>query len=145
MIRACVLLLVIGGAVVLAPGSAAGQGQEVGGVAGDVMIPPPRELATSTPVASGLGMGRGTSGLETLAAYRAAVENVVAQVRSGTMRESEAREQVGEVIVSLLMKAGVVSFGGGGPRPRQANVGSAPLLWLLEVGTPSFAPNPPGT
>lgn len=106
-IRACVLLLVIGGAVLVAPGGMAGQE-----VAGDVMIPPPRELATSTPAASGLGTGSGTAGLETMAAYRTAVENVVAQVRSGTVSESQAREQLGDVIVSLLIKAGVVSFGG---------------------------------
>ena len=47
-----------------------------------------------------------------MAAYRTAVENVVAQVRSGTVSESQAREQLGDVIVSLLIKAGVVSFGG---------------------------------
>ena len=118
MIRAFVLLLVIGGAVIAAPGGVVGQE-----VAGDVMIPPPRELATSTSAASGLGMGRGTSGLETMAAYRTAVENVVAQVRSGTMSESEAREQVGDVIVSLLIKAGVMSFRGGGALGEASSVG----------------------
>ena len=65
-IRACALLLAVGGAMVVAPGGVAGQGQEIGGVAGDVMIPPPRELATSTRAASGLGPGEATAGRKTL-------------------------------------------------------------------------------
>lgn len=106
--RAWVLLLAVGAAMLVAPDGAVGQE-----VAGDVMIPPPRELATSTPAAGGLGAGVATLGVETMAAYRAAFEDVVAQVRSGAMSERETRAQLGDFTVSLLMKAGVVSFGNG--------------------------------
>ena len=124
-IRACALLLAVGGALVVTPGGVAGQGQEVGGVAGDVMIPPPRELATSTPAASGLGPGGATAGLMTMAAYRAAVENVVAQVRARVMTEREARTQLGDFTVSLLVRAGVVSFGDGGEQVEASRAGPA--------------------
>ena len=102
-IRVCALILVVGGGLLAGAGAVAGQE-----VAGDVMIPPPRELATSTRAASGLGPGDGTVGVESMAAYRSALEDVVAQVRSGSMSEAQAREQLGDFTVSLLVKAEVV-------------------------------------
>ena len=108
MLKACTLIPVVAGAFLITSGRVAGQE-----VAGDVMIPPPRELAVSTSAASGLRPGQGTAGVETMAAYRAAVERVVSQVQSGSMSEAEAREQLGDFTVSLLIKAGVVSFGDG--------------------------------
>ena len=93
----------IGGVTVLLPGRIAGQE-----VAGDVMIPPPRVLVTSTGPASGLGRGEATDGIVAMDEYRAAIEGVVARARAGTMGEGEAREQLGDVMVSLLVKAGVL-------------------------------------
>ncbi len=95
----------IAGALVL-PGRAAGQE-----VAGDVMIPPPREMVTSTVAASGLGGGDATVDVSTMDAHRAAIQGVLTQVRAGTMGESEAREQLGDFVVSLLIRSGVLSFG----------------------------------
>lgn len=103
--RSCAAALLIGGALVLLPGQVAGQE-----VAGDVMIPPPREMVSSTAAASGLGTGDATAGAETMAEYRAALESVVEQVRAGTMGEGDTRKQLGDVVVSLLVRAGVLTF-----------------------------------
>ena len=78
------------------------------------MMPPPREMVSGMPKASGLGPGDATLGVRTMAAYRTPLESVVAEVRAGTMGESDARIELGDVLVSLLVKGGVLVFEGRG-------------------------------
>ncbi len=106
----------------------------------DVKIPPPREVVISAPGVTGLLGGQNGTGIVLSQAFQA----TVVQSNSGTMTEVQARGQMGDFMVSLLMKAGVITFGSvGAPRAvsdpgaptgaRPAWLGSAPL-------TPSVAP-----
>ena len=106
----------------------------------DVKIPPPREVVISSPGVTGL-LG-GQNGTDVVLGQ--ALQAAVAQSNAGTMTEIRARGQMGDFMVSLLMKAGVITFGSvGAPRAasdpgapagaRPAWRGSAPL-------TPSVAP-----
>ena len=95
--------------VILGPTSLAGQ--EVGG---DVMMPPPRELGSSAGVSR--GPEEGATDPETMVEFRAAIATVLAGVRTGTMSEREARDRLGDVIVSLLVKRRALVFNGRGPR-----------------------------
>lgn len=106
----------------------------------DVKIPPPREVVISAPGVTGLLGGQNGTGLVSGQAFQAAV----AQSNAGTITEIQARGQMGDFMISLLMKAGVITFSSvGAPRAnsdtdapagaRPAWLGSAPL-------TPSVAP-----
>ena len=105
-IRGAVVLSVVGSCLLFPPLPA--RGQEV---SGDVKIPPPREVVIFTPAASGRGDGEATARVTTRDAYQAAINTTVTQVLSGSIGEAEARAQLGDFTVSLLVKAGVISFG----------------------------------
>ena len=72
----------------------------------DVKIPPPREVVINAPTVGGLFAGQGGPASITGQALQA----TATQASSGTLTEDQAREQIGDFMVSLLMKAGVVSF-----------------------------------
>ncbi len=106
----------------------------------DVKIPPPREVVISAPGVTGLLGGQNGTDAVLGQAFQAGV----AQSNAGMMTEVQARGQMGDFMVSLLVKAGVITFGSvGAPRglsdtdapagARPAWLGSAPL-------TPSVAP-----
>jgi len=106
MIRDRVLVAVTGGGILLASGWLVGQ--EVGG---DVTIPPPWEMVSSAGVARPLGVQIGPT---TVTQFRATVSAVLTGVREGTLTEREARERLGDVIVSLLVKRRSLVFEVGG-------------------------------
>ena len=73
----------------------------------DVKIPPPREVVINAPTVGGLFANQ--SGPATVTGQ--ALQATATQAGSGTLTEDQAREQIGDFMVSLLMKAGSVSFG----------------------------------
>ncbi len=103
----------------------------------DVKIPPPREVVISSPGVTGLLGAQNVTGIVPGLALQAAV----AQSNAGTMTEIQARGQMGDFMVSLLMKAGVITFGSvGAPRAPSAPAGARPA-WLGSAPlTPSVAP-----
>lgn len=103
-------------AVILFASPTESSGQEVNG---DVKIPAPRAVAVMTPAASGLGGGTATSGAASPEGYEAAIRGTIAAVRSGAVGEAEARAQLGDFTVSLLVRAGVISFSRDAGAPRR--------------------------
>jgi hypothetical protein len=79
------------------------RGQEVNS---DVMIPPPRELIAGTPAISGLFIGTGA--LFTSDGER--FGDAVAQATLGRSSEGETRDEIGDFMTSLLVRAGIVVF-----------------------------------
>ncbi len=79
------------------------RGQEV---ASDVKIPPPREIVAGAPAVSGLFSGPASLP----AAPGQAFQGVVAQAALGTLSELETREQLGDFMASLLVRAGIIAF-----------------------------------
>jgi len=84
-------------------------GQEVNS---DVKIPPPRELVAAAPAISGLFIGAGT--LFTSDGQR--FGDAVAQAATGRLSERETRDELGNFMTSLLVRAGIMAF----DRPRAA-------------------------
>ncbi len=80
-------------------------GQEVNS---DVKIPPPRELVTGAPAINGL-VG-GTDALFTSEGQL--FQGAVAQAALGRLSEVETRNELGNFMASLLVRAGVISFDG---------------------------------
>lgn len=81
------------------------RGQEVNS---DVKIPPPREIVAGAPALSGL-----FSGSASLFAVPGPVfQGVVAQAALGTLSEGETRDELGDFMSSLLVKAGIIAFDG---------------------------------
>lgn len=113
LIRGAVVLSVVGSCLLSPPPQA--HGQEV---SGDVKIPPLREVVIATPAASGRGGGEATATVTTREAYQAAIRTTVSRVLSGSIDEAEARAQLGDFTVSLLVKAGVISFDDSSERQR---------------------------
>ncbi|GMR14023.1 MAG: hypothetical protein BMS9Abin29_2251 [Gemmatimonadota bacterium] len=88
------------------------QGQETGS---DVHMPPPRIVVSS------VALGLQTAGAApTAQAFAARVQQTVAQTRGDPRGESRARTQLGDFRASILIKAGVLSFGGSARAPRTA-------------------------
>ena len=71
----------------------------------DVKIPPPREVVISAPRVGVFG-GQGGTDLAIGQAFQA----TLTPTNAGTMTQGQARGQIGDFMVSLLMKAGMVSF-----------------------------------
>ena len=107
--------------VILGPTRLAGQE-----VAGDVMMPPARELVSSAGVSR--GPEDGATGSETMVEFRAAIATVLAGVRTGTMSEREARARLGDIIVSLLVKRRALVFNVPPPAMRAAAADPAVVL-----------------
>ena len=92
-------------AMIVTLGATGLAGQEVGG---DVMMPLPRELVSSAGVSP--DPEDGAAGPEAVVEFHAAIATVLAGVRTGTMNEREARDRLGDVIVSLLVKRRALAF-----------------------------------
>ena len=81
------------------------RGQEVNS---DVKIPAPREIVAGAPAVSGL-----VTGPASLFAVPSQVfQGVVAQTALGALSEADARDQLGNFMSSLLVRAGVITFDG---------------------------------
>jgi hypothetical protein len=93
------------------------RGQEVNS---DVNIPPPRELVSGAPAINGL-LG-GTEFL--LRSSDRLFRGSSAQVAVGIMDEGETREEFGDFMTSLLVKAGIIAFDRP-PAPLAASNGSS--------------------
>ena len=78
-------------------------GQEVNS---DVKIPPPRELVAAAPAISGMFIGAGT--LFTSDGQR--FGDAVAQAATGRLSERETRDELGDFMTSLLVRAGIMAF-----------------------------------
>ena len=132
-LRSAVAMSMVGSALLISSGGLLGQE-----VNSDVKIPPPREIVTSAPAATGFGGGQATAGAATLQALQAAIQTTVAQVQTGSIGENQVRAQLGNFTVSLLVKAGVLSFGGGAAagRPTEEEAPSGRPAWTgrLTVG-----------
>ncbi len=79
------------------------RGQEVNS---DVKIPPPRELASAAPAINGL-----LAGTELL--FRSSdqlFQGSLAQAAVGLLNEGQTREEFGDFMTSLLVKAGIIAF-----------------------------------
>ena len=79
------------------------RGQEVNS---DVKIPPPRELASGAPAINGL-----RAGTELL--FRPSdqlFQGSLAQAAVGILNEGQTREEFGDFMTSLLVKAGIIAF-----------------------------------
>ncbi len=82
-----------------------GSGQEVNS---DVKIPPPRELVTGVPAINGLVGGTDvlfTSGGQLF-------QGAAAQAALGRLSEGQTRDELGNFMASLLVRAGIVAFDG---------------------------------
>jgi len=79
------------------------RGQEVNS---DVKIPPPRELAAAAPAISGMFMGASTL----FAPDGQRFGEAVTQASLGRLSEGETRDQLGDFMTSLLVRAGIVTF-----------------------------------
>ena len=78
-------------------------GQEVNS---DVKIPHPRELVTGTRAINGL-----VGGTEALFAPESQLfRGAVAQASLGRLSEGETRDELGDFMTSLLVRAGIISF-----------------------------------
>ena len=84
-------------------------GQEVNS---DVKIPPPRELVAAAPRVSGLAAGTDALFTSEGQLFGAAVTQAVL----GRSSETETRDELGDFMTSLLIRAGIVAF----DRPRAA-------------------------
>ncbi len=84
-------------------------GQEVNS---DVKIPPPRELVAAAPAISGMFIGAGTL----FASDGQRFNDAVAQAATGRLSERETRDELGNFMTSLLVRAGIMAF----DRPRAA-------------------------
>ncbi len=78
-------------------------GQEVNS---DVKIPPPRELVAGTPAISGLFIGTGTL----FTSDGTQFGDAVARASQGRLSEGETRNELGDFMTSLLVRAGIVAF-----------------------------------
>ena len=78
-------------------------GQEVHS---DVKIPPPRELVAGTPAISGLFIG--TEALFTSEGEQ--FGDAVARASQGRLSEGETRDELGDFMTSLLVRAGIITF-----------------------------------
>ena len=81
----------------------AGRGQEVNS---DVNIPFPRELVSGAPGVNGLFAG-------TTSLFNFSVplfQGSLPQAAVGTLNEEQTREDLGEFMTSLLVKAGIIAF-----------------------------------
>ena len=78
-------------------------GQEVNS---DVKIPPPRELVAGTPAISGLFIG--SAALSTSEGEQ--FGDAVARASQGRLSEGETRDELGDFMTSLLVRAGIVAF-----------------------------------
>ena len=80
-------------------------GQEVNS---DVKIPPPRELVTGAPAINGLVGGTDVLFTSEGQLFGAAV----AQAALGRSSEGETRDELGDFMTSLLVRAGIIAFDG---------------------------------
>ena len=95
------LFMVIAGSLLAFTGPAIGQE-----VNSDVKIPPPRELASGAPAINGL-----LAGTEIL--FRSSdqlFQGSSAQAPARILNEGQTREEFGDFMTSLLVKAGIIAF-----------------------------------
>ena len=78
-------------------------GQEVNS---DVKIPPPRELVAAAPAISGMFIGTGTP----FTSEGQLFGEPVAQAALGRSSEGETRDELGNFMTSLLVRAGIITF-----------------------------------
>ena len=78
-------------------------GQEVNS---DVKIPPPRELVAAAPAISGMFIGAGTP----FTSESQLFGDAVAQAALGRSSEGETRDELGNFMTSLLVRAGIITF-----------------------------------
>ena len=78
-------------------------GQEVNS---DVKIPPPRELVAAAPAISGMFIGAGTP----FTSEGQLFGDAVAQAALGRSSEGETRDELGNFMTSLLVRAGIITF-----------------------------------
>ncbi len=78
-------------------------GQEVNS---DVKIPPPRETVTGAPAINGL-----VSGTDSLFTSEGRLfQGAVAQAALGQLSEEQTRDELGDFMTSLLVRAGIITF-----------------------------------
>jgi len=117
----------------------AGRGQEVNS---DVNIPFPRELVSGAPAINGLFGGTTALFSSSLRLFQGSS----AQAEAATLSEEQTREELGDFMTSLLVKAGIIAFDRPAPDvaasgrssengSRPAWVGRTPLM--LPVRGPS--------
>jgi len=122
-----------------------GRGQEVNS---DVNMPFPRELVSGAPAINGLFGGTTVLFSSSLRLFQGSS----AQAGVATLNEEQTREELGDFMTSLLVKAGIIAFdrpatavapSGGSSQnsSRPAWVGRTPLM--LPVGGPLREPNGP--
>ena len=91
------LVMVTAGSLLAVTGPAGGQE-----VNSDVSMPPPREIVTTMPVASGLFVGPASAEIQVF-------QGALAEAVVGDLNEAEAREAVGDFMASLLIRAGIIA------------------------------------
>ncbi len=79
------------------------KGQEVNS---DVKIPPPRELVSGAPAINGLFLGTGSL----FGSPDQLFQGSLAQAAAGLSNERQTREEIGDFMTSLLVKAGLITF-----------------------------------
>ena len=91
------------------------RGQEVNS---DVKIPPPRGLVTGAPAISGIFVGPDSRFTSDGQIFRGSA----AQAAAGTLSEGETRDELGDFMTSLLVRAGIIAFDRPpvGPTPERA-------------------------
>ena len=98
-----ILAMVTAGSFLALTGPA--KGQEVNS---DVNIPFPRETVTPAPAVPGLFIGP-----DPLLGSEAQVfQGALAEAATGTSDEASAREELGDFVTSLLVRAGIIGFDG---------------------------------
>lgn len=130
----CAALL--GTALLLGP--RATQGQETGS---DVHMPPPRIVVSS----AALGL-QAAAAAATAQAFAAAVQATVTQALGDPLGKLHARRQLGDFRTSILIKAGVLRFGGSArargttesaTRPKRPSWATLPIVFVSEVSRPA--------
>lgn len=130
----CAALL--GTALLLGP--RATHGQETGS---DVHMPSPRIMVSS----AALGL-RAAGAAPTAQAFAAAVQATVTLALGDPLGRTYARTQLGDFRTSILIKAGVLTFGGSARPPRTADPGARtkksawatlPIVFLSEASRAS--------
>ncbi len=110
------------------------QGQETGS---DVHMPPPRIIVS--PAALSL---QAAAASPTAQAFAAAVQATVAQALGDPLGKLHARTRLGDFRTSILIKAGVLTFGGStraprttesGIRPKRPSWSTLPIVFVSEA------------
>ena len=107
-------------------------------VAGDIKIPPPRELVTATPAVGGIHTGpTSTFGVAGLGPV---FQGAASQAALGALSEKETRDRLGHFMTSLLVREGIITFGA---TPAGAPPTGAPTTRAPTTGAPAWAGSTP--